>query len=113
MFVDLFDSVGSIMACAYEAGMVDKNGKIKKVGKVLEADAVATIAGSLLGTSTTTTYVESASGIAAGARTGPCFPCYRNFIPCSNAIYPCYRSSTWICYGAGSYSCWSLYVQKC
>lgn len=70
MFVDLFDSVGSIMACAYEAGMVDKNGKIKKVGKVLEADAVATIAGSLLGTSTTTTYVESASGIAAGARTG-------------------------------------------
>lgn len=70
MFVDLFDSVGSIMACAYEAGMVDKDGKIKKVGKVLEADAVATIAGSLIGTSTTTTYVESASGIAAGARTG-------------------------------------------
>jgi AGZA family xanthine/uracil permease-like MFS transporter len=70
MFVDLFDSVGSIMACAYEAGMVDKNGKIKKVGKVLEADAVATIAGAVLGTSTTTTYVESASGIAAGARTG-------------------------------------------
>lgn len=70
MFVDLFDSVGSIMACAYEAGMVDKNGKIKKVGKVLEADAVATIAGSILGTSTTTTFVESASGIAAGARTG-------------------------------------------
>jgi len=70
MFVDLFDSVGSIMACAYEAGMVDKDGKIKKVGKVLEADAVATIAGAVLGTSTTTTYVESASGIASGARTG-------------------------------------------
>ncbi len=70
MFVDLFDSVGSIMACAYEAGMVSKDGKIKKVGKILEADAVATIAGSLLGTSTTTTYIEAASGIAAGARTG-------------------------------------------
>lgn len=70
MFVDLFDSVGSIMACAYEAGMVSKDGKIKKVGKILEADAVATIAGSVLGTSTTTTYIEAASGIAAGARTG-------------------------------------------
>lgn len=70
MFVDLFDSVGTIMACAYEAGMVDKDGRIKKVGKILEADAVATIAGAVLGTSTTTTYVESSAGIAAGARTG-------------------------------------------
>lgn len=70
MFVDLFDSVGSIMACAYEAGMVSKDGKINKVGKILEADAVATIIGSVLGTSTTTTYVEAASGIASGARTG-------------------------------------------
>lgn len=70
MFVDLFDSVGSLMACSYEAGMVDENGKVDKVGKVLEVDAIATIAGSVLGTSTTTTFVESASGIAAGARTG-------------------------------------------
>jgi AGZA family xanthine/uracil permease-like MFS transporter len=50
--------------------MVDKDGRIKKVGKILEADAVATIAGAVLGTSTTTTYVESSAGIAAGARTG-------------------------------------------
>ena len=70
MFVDLFDSVGTIVACSYEAGFVEKDGKIKHVDRILEADAVATVAGSLLGTSTTTTYIESASGIANGARTG-------------------------------------------
>jgi AGZA family xanthine/uracil permease-like MFS transporter len=70
MFVDLFDSIGTIVACSYEAGYVEPDGTIKKIDKVLEADAVATIAGSLLGTSTTTTYIESASGIGDGARTG-------------------------------------------
>lgn len=70
MFVDLFDSIGTIVACSYEAGHVEEDGTIKRIDKVLEADAVATVAGSLLGTSTTTTYIESASGIADGARTG-------------------------------------------
>lgn len=70
MFVDLFDSVGTIVACSYEAGFVDKEGKVKHVDRILEADAVATVAGSLLGTSTTTTYIESAAGIANGAKTG-------------------------------------------
>ncbi|MCY1721706.1 NCS2 family permease [Prolixibacteraceae bacterium Z1-6] len=70
MFVDLFDSVGTIVACSYEAGFVDKDGKVQHVDRILEADAIATVAGSLLGTSTTTTYIESASGIANGAKTG-------------------------------------------
>ncbi len=70
MFVDLFDSVGTIVACSYEADLVNDDGSIDRLDKVLEADAVATIAGALMGTSTTTTYVESGSGIAAGARTG-------------------------------------------
>jgi len=70
MFVDLFDSVGTIVACSYEAKRVEEDGSIKKIDKMLEADAVATIAGALLGTSTTTTYIESASGITDGARTG-------------------------------------------
>ena len=70
MFVDLFDSVGTIVACSYEAGFVDKDGKVEHVDRILEADAVASVAGALLGTSTTTTYIESASGIANGARTG-------------------------------------------
>jgi AGZA family xanthine/uracil permease-like MFS transporter len=70
MFVDLFDSVGTIVACAKEAEMIDEKGKIENVSKILEADAAATVIGSLLGTSTTTTFVESASGIAEGGRTG-------------------------------------------
>lgn len=70
MFVDLFDSIGTIVACSYEAGMVKSDGTIKKIDRMLEADAVATAVGALLGTSTTTTYIESASGIADGGKTG-------------------------------------------
>jgi AGZA family xanthine/uracil permease-like MFS transporter len=70
MFVDLFDSVGTIVACSYEAGLVDEQGEIRKLDRVLEADAVSTIVGAVLGTSTTTTYIESGAGIAAGGRTG-------------------------------------------
>jgi AGZA family xanthine/uracil permease-like MFS transporter len=70
MFVDLFDSVGTIVACANEAEMIDEKGKIENVSKILEADAAATVIGALLGTSTTTTFIESASGIAQGGRTG-------------------------------------------
>lgn len=70
MFVDLFDSVGTLVACSYEAGMVRKDGTIEKIDKMLESDAVATVFGSLIGTSTTTTYVESAAGIEVGGRSG-------------------------------------------
>jgi AGZA family xanthine/uracil permease-like MFS transporter len=70
MFVDLFDSIGTIVACSYEAGHVEEDGTIKHIDRILEADAMATMFGSLVGTSTTTTYIESASGIADGARTG-------------------------------------------
>ena len=70
MFVDLFDSVGTIVACSYEAGLVEEDGSIRKIDRLLGSDAVATIAGSLLGTSTTTTYIESGAGIAQGGRTG-------------------------------------------
>lgn len=70
MFVDLFDSVGTIVACSYEAGLVKEDGSIERIDRMLEADAVATIAGAMMGTSTTTTYIESGAGIAEGARTG-------------------------------------------
>jgi AGZA family xanthine/uracil permease-like MFS transporter len=70
LFVDLFDSVGTIIACAYEAKLVKKNGNISGIEKILGSDAISTVIGSLLGTSTITTYIESASGISAGARTG-------------------------------------------
>ncbi|MGM0417445.1 MAG: NCS2 family permease [Thermodesulfobacteriota bacterium] len=70
IFVDLFDSLGTILACSYEAKLVNEDGTVQKIDQVLEADAVATISGSLLGTSTTTTYIESGAGIAEGGRTG-------------------------------------------
>ena len=70
MFVDLFDSVGTMIACSYEAGLVNKDGSVDKIGRMLESDALATVIGALMGTSTTTTYIESASGIEDGGRTG-------------------------------------------
>jgi AGZA family xanthine/uracil permease-like MFS transporter len=70
MFVDLFDSVGTVVACSYEADLVREDGSIERIDRVLEADAVATVIGAVLGTSTTTTYIESGAGIAEGGRTG-------------------------------------------
>ena len=70
LFVDLFDTIGTVVAVSLKAGMVDKEGKVDGVGRMLMADAVATAAGACLGTSTTTTFVESASGVAVGGRTG-------------------------------------------
>ena len=70
LFVDMFDSIGTIIACTYEAKLVEKNGNISGIDRILGSDAISTVIGSLLGTSTITTYVESASGISAGARTG-------------------------------------------
>ena len=70
LFVDIFDTVGTVIAVSLKADMVDKDGRIENVGRMLMADAVATTAGACLGTSTTTTYVESAAGVAVGGRTG-------------------------------------------
>ena len=70
MFVDLFDSVGTIVACAFQAGLVKEDGSIAKMGPILSSDAIATVVGAALGTSTTTCYIESGAGIAEGGRTG-------------------------------------------
>ena len=70
MFVDLFDSLGTLLAVCREAEMVDDRGRIPGLGRMLTADALATLAGALLGTSTTTAYLESASGVSEGGRTG-------------------------------------------
>ena len=70
LFVDIFDTVGTLAGVASKADMLDEDGKLPRVGKALTADAVGTIAGACLGTSTITTFVESASGVAAGGRTG-------------------------------------------
>ncbi|MDN5322813.1 MAG: adenine/guanine/hypoxanthine permease [Clostridia bacterium] len=69
-FVDLFDTIGTLIGVSSKAGMLDENGHLPKANKALLADSIATMAGAALGTSTTTTYIESASGVAEGGRTG-------------------------------------------
>ena len=70
LFVDLFDTLGTLIGVASKADMLDENGRLPKIKGALMADAVATTAGAVLGTSTVTTFVESASGVAEGGRTG-------------------------------------------
>lgn len=70
LFVDMFDTLGTLIGVANKADMLDENGKLPRIREALLADAIATSAGAVLGTSTTTTFVESSSGVAEGGRTG-------------------------------------------
>ncbi|MBR2368263.1 MAG: NCS2 family permease [Alistipes sp.] len=70
LFIDMFDTVGTLIGVCTRAGLVNKDGKIDRLNKAFMADAIATTAGAVLGTSTTTTYVESATGVSQGGRTG-------------------------------------------
>lgn len=70
MFIDMFDTIGTVVGVSTKAKMIDEKGNIPDINKTLMSDAIATVAGACLGTSTTTTYVESASGIAQGGRSG-------------------------------------------
>ncbi len=70
LFVDVFDTLGTLIGVSSKANMLDKDGKLPRIKGALLADAIATSAGAVLGTSTTTTYVESASGVTEGGRTG-------------------------------------------
>lgn len=70
LFVDIFDTLGTLIGCATKADMLDKEGKLPHIKEALLADAIATTAGAVLGTSTTTTFVESSAGVAEGGRTG-------------------------------------------
>lgn len=70
LFVDMFDTVGTLVGVSDKAGMLDKEGRIPRVKQALFADSIGTTVGAVLGTSTVTTYVESASGVAEGGKTG-------------------------------------------
>ncbi|WP_115719663.1 NCS2 family permease [Gallaecimonas mangrovi] len=70
LFVDLFDTSGTLLAVAQKADLLDKKGNLPRLSKALLADSTATIVGATLGTSTTTSYVESSAGVAAGGRSG-------------------------------------------
>ncbi|MCI5494100.1 MAG: NCS2 family permease [Lachnospiraceae bacterium] len=70
LFVDMFDTIGTLIGVSDKAGMLDEEGKLPRIKPALLADAIATSVGAVFGTSTTTTYVESSAGVGAGARTG-------------------------------------------
>jgi AGZA family xanthine/uracil permease-like MFS transporter len=106
LFVDLFDTSGTLVAVAQKAKLTDTNGNIPRLGRALSADSTATIAGSILGTSTTTSYIESVSGVSVGGKTGLtavvvglCFLMMIFFAPLAEMI-PAYATSGAILYVA-------------
>jgi len=106
LFVDLFDTSGTLVAVTQKAGLADEQGKMPRLGRALSADSTATIAGSMLGTSTTTSYIESVSGVSVGGRTGLtavvvgiCFLLMMFFAPLA-AMIPAYATAGAILYVA-------------
>lgn len=99
MFIDMFDSIGTLVACCHEAKMVDERGTIKGLDRLLQIDAAASMLGALLGTSSIASYIESASGIEEGGRTGltsvvtgACFLAATLFVPLV-AVVPKYATA--------------------
>lgn len=95
MFMDMFDSIGTLVACCHEAKMVDETGRIRGLGRLLVIDAGASTLGAVLGTSTITSYIESAAGIEQGGRTGLtalvtalCFVLALLFVPLVGIVPP-------------------------
>ena len=108
MFMDMFDSIGTLVACCHEARMVDERGKIQGLDRLLAIDAAASMVGAALGTSTMTSYIESAAGIEQGGRTGLtalvtalCFVLALLFVPLvgdrARSMRPRRRWSWWAC----------------
>ncbi len=95
LFVDLFDTAGTLVGVAHRADLLDEEGRLPRVGKALIADSTATIAGAVLGTSTTTSYIESTLGVQAGGRSGltaltvaGCFVLCLFFAPLAETVPP-------------------------
>ena len=106
LFVDLFDTSGTLVAVSQKAGISDQHGQIPRLGRALSADSTATIAGATLGTSTTTSYIESVAGVSVGGRTGLtavvvgcCFLLMLFFAPLA-AMVPAYATAGAILYVA-------------
>jgi adenine/guanine/hypoxanthine permease len=107
LFVDLFDTIGSLMGLGRQAGYLTPDGKMPRVNRALFADAIATITGSIFGTSTVVTYIESATGVSEGGRTGltavtvaALFVLAMFFAPVAGAIPPIATAPALIIVGA-------------
>ena len=114
LFVDFFDTVGTLVGVSSRAGMLDENGNVPNVGKALMVDAVGTTVGACLGVSTVTTYVESSTGVAVSgfirciSWSKNCMDSYNigSFILNCNVLFTNIHSNTIMCNGSSTYICW-------
>ena len=113
LFVDIFDTLGTLIGVSTKANMLDKNGKLPRIKGALMADAVATTAGAVLGTSTVTTFVESASGVTEGGRTGLTAVTTAILFGLSLLLSPIFFGNSVVCNSAGADYCWILYAHQC
>ncbi len=111
LFVDLFDTIGTLIGVSAKADMLDENGKLPRIKGALMADAVATTVGAVIGTSTTTTFVESASGVSEGGRTDLHQSQQQSFSDCHCSCHhlPC---NTIICHSTGTSNCRTLHAHE-
>ena len=96
LFVDLFDTLGTLIGVASKADMLDEDGRLPNIKGALMADSIGTCVGAVLGTSTTTTFVESASGVTEGGRTG------LTAVPAGYHLQPAVPHHSQLCYRSGS-----------
>ena len=101
LFVDLFDTLGTLIGVASKADMLDEEGKLPRIKGALMADSIATCAGAVLGTSTTTTFVESASGVTEGGRTGLTSMTTGILFLLARGIQPPVPDHSFLCNGSG------------
>ena len=113
LFVDMFDTIGTLIGVSSKADMLDENGKLPRIKGALLADAIATTAGAVLGTSTTTTFVESASGVSEGGRTGLTAVTTAILFGLALFLSPIFPCNSIICNSSGACGCWILYADKC
>ena len=113
LFVDMFDTIGTLIGASSKAKMLDEEGKLPNIKGALMADAMATTLGAVMGTSTTTTFVESASGVSEGGRTGLDFCDDCCFIRSVPVFIPDFPGDSVLCNCAGAGSGRILYADKC
>ena len=114
LFVDMFDTLGTLIGVASKANMLDKDGKLPKIKGALLSDAVGTTVGAMCGTSTVTTFVESASGVAEGGRTGLTSTCFRLlFVRTFPVPFPDLPGDSFLRHSSGSDRGWIPYADLC
>ena len=102
LFIDVFDNAGTLIGVTHRAGLLDKDGNLPRMKQALVADSFAAMFGALIGTSTTTSYIESAAGVAAGGRTGLTARVRGDVLPAGAVLRAARRHDPGLCLGRGA-----------